>query len=89
MRDQHNDMVNTKIDKRLAPLSVNKDGFVFDPQTGQSFSLNHSGVVALQSLRNGATIEATARALADVYSVPIEVAASSVEAFLLQLKRYL
>lgn len=75
--------------ERLKKLAVSDSGFVFDPQTGQSFSLNGTGLMSLNLLKKGASVEDTANCLSQQYGVTYEVAATSVEAFLLQLERYL
>jgi hypothetical protein len=74
---------------RLVRLAVSTSGFVFDPQTGQSFSLNHSGVTALEALRRTKSREEAAHTLAQTYNIPVEVALTSIDAFLTQLGRYL
>lgn len=76
-------------DGRLSRLAVSETGFIFDPQTGQSYTLNQTGMLALDLIKRGSDIENAARYLADEYEVSIEVAASSLEAFLFQLGRYL
>ncbi len=37
---------------RLTQLAINEEGFVFDPATGQSFSVNACGLVILKGFRN-------------------------------------
>ena len=76
-------------DGRLAKLAISETGFIFDPQTGQSFTLNQTGLLALDLLKRGNSLENAAQYLSDEYDVPMEVAASSLEAFLFQLGRYL
>lgn len=76
-------------DDRLSRIAVSDTGFIFDPQTGQSFTLNRTGLVTLSHLKRGSTIDETADQLARQYGVTEEVALNSVEAFLLQLGRYL
>ena len=75
--------------ERLQRLAVSDTGFVFDPQTGQSFTLNSTGMISLNHLKRGDSVEDTARSLAEIYGVSIELARTSVEAFLLQMGRYL
>ncbi|MBY0546527.1 MAG: PqqD family protein [Candidatus Obscuribacterales bacterium] len=76
-------------DGRLSKLAVSETGFIFDPQTGQSYTLNHTGMLALDLIKRGNTLENAAQYLADEYEVSREIAASSLEAFLFQLGRYL
>jgi len=37
----------------LAQLALSPSGFVFDPRTGATFTVNPSGVVLLEGLREG------------------------------------
>lgn len=74
---------------RLAKLAISPTGFVFDPQTGQSFALNHSGLTALEALRHTSSTESAAHILANKYSIPLELAETSLDGFLVQLGRYL
>lgn len=82
-------LVELTKDERLARFAVSETGFLFDPQTGQSFTLNRTGLVTLSHLKRGETIDSTADQLAQQFRVSRETAISSVEAFLLQLGRYL
>lgn len=74
---------------RLKQLAVSDTGFVFDPQTGQSFTVNRTGRLVLDCLKDDDGIELAAQKLAKRCEVPLELAKSSVEAFLMQLGRYL
>lgn len=74
---------------RLQKLAVSPTGFIFDPQSGRSFSVNHTGLRTLELLKDGKGSTDTAQTLAGEYNVPVEVAEGSVESFLLQLGRYL
>jgi len=74
---------------RLSQLAVSETGFIFDPQTGQSFSVNPTGLIVLDLLKRGSSLDTTSLSLADRCGIPAEIAASSVEAFILQLGRYL
>ncbi|HEY9788259.1 MAG TPA: PqqD family protein [Candidatus Obscuribacterales bacterium] len=78
-----------RLQERLSQLAISATGFLFDPQTGQSYTLNRTGVLALECLRRGSSIERAADCLCQEYDVTPEVALSSVEAFVLQLRRYL
>lgn len=78
-----------RLRERLMQLAISATGFVFDPQTGQSFTLNRSGVLALECLKRGSSISRAAETLCREFDVTPELAVSSVEAFMLQLRRYL
>ena len=38
---------------RLSKLAINEEGFVFDPTTGDSFTLNPTGLFIVNKLREG------------------------------------
>jgi len=38
---------------RIHQLAVNEEGFVFDPTTGQSFTVNAGGLTILEGLKEG------------------------------------
>jgi hypothetical protein len=40
--------------RKLKELAINDSGFVFDPQTGATFSVNPTGQAILQALKQGA-----------------------------------
>ncbi len=41
---------------QLANLAVSETGFVFDPSTGATFTVNATGLVVLRALRDGASL---------------------------------
>lgn len=75
--------------QRLADLAISETGFVFDPRTGQSFTVNPTGLAAIQQLRLGKSPEAAAASLAEEYDAPAEIIAAGVRIFLKQLGRHL
>jgi len=36
-------------------IAISENGFVFNPQTGESFTMNESGLEILKTLKNGIT----------------------------------
>jgi len=42
--------------KLLANLAISDTGFVFDPTTGATFTVNPTGLVVLRALREGASL---------------------------------
>lgn len=74
---------------RLQSLAISETGFIFDPQTGQSFTVNATGLLVLDLLKQGISEKCAATSLSLACNVPIELASSSVEAFIMQLGRYL
>ncbi|MCA9546763.1 MAG: PqqD family protein [Myxococcales bacterium] len=49
----------------LANLAVSPTGFVFDPRTGATFSVNPSGRALLEGIRDGLSLDALVDKLAD------------------------
>ena len=43
--------------EQLMTLAVNKNGFVFDPENGISYTVNETGLFILQKLQSGVTKE--------------------------------
>ncbi|MDX2101774.1 MAG: PqqD family protein [Alphaproteobacteria bacterium] len=75
--------------ERLAELAVADSGFVFDPRSGQSFTLNATGAAALACLRAGLDVAATAEALAQRCNQPADFILPAIAAFARQLDRVL
>lgn len=74
---------------RLQALAVSANGFAFDPRSGQSFTINHTGIATVEMLVSMGDIDTTIEALAADYEVPPDVVAGAVEVFVRQLARYL
>lgn len=73
----------------LRQLALSDSGFLFDPRSGQSYSLNPTAVEALELLRLGFSLEQTAEELVKHYAATPEQAETNLEAFVQQLGRYL
>jgi len=54
---------------RLRDLAVSDSGFVFDPMTGYTFTVNPTGLFVLQSLKRGEAIEAIAQRLPNEFEL--------------------
>ena len=54
---------------RLRDLALSDTGFVFDPVTGHTFTVNATGLALLRLLKDGRTPEQLGRALADEFDV--------------------
>ena len=76
-------------DGHLRALAVSETGFAFDPRTGQSFTINHTGIAALELLRQGRSLGEAAGQLAQRYHILSDLAESCLESFLQQLGRHL
>ena len=51
----------------LKRLAISETGFVFDPTTGHSFSINETGMLILQQLQQHKTLEETIQLLDQTY----------------------
>ncbi len=71
---------------RLSRLAINEEGFVFDPQTGESFTVNSSGGMIIHFLAKGMSTEQTAEALVDNFGIKLHDAHNDVRDFVDQLR---
>lgn len=76
-------------EERLRQLAVSETGFVFDPQTGQSFTVNSTGQAVLAALKKDSSLSCVAEQIADEFDTSAENALAGIEAFVRQLGRYL
>jgi PqqD family protein of HPr-rel-A system len=72
--------------QRLRSLALNPDGFVFDPTTGESFTLNATGLTLLEGLREGASPLELVGRLTEAFDVPERDASRDVDDFLDHLR---
>lgn len=73
--------------KRLRELAVSDTGFIFDPYSGFTFSVNETGRFILERLKAGDGVEAVAAALGDAFELsPRDDAARDVHEFILMLR---
>lgn len=54
---------------RLRDLAVSDSGFVFDPTTGHTYTLNASALAALRALKDGVAPDQIARALGEAFEL--------------------
>jgi PqqD family protein of HPr-rel-A system len=72
---------------RLRDLALSDSGFVFDPMTGHSFTVNQSGLRILRWLKDGMTSEDVVKLLADTFELePGEDPSRDVQDFVMQLR---
>lgn len=74
------------VSERVANLSVNHDGFVFDPSSGDSYILNRTGLTLIQGLQDGLNEEQLADDLAAQFDVSPQLAADDVAEFVARLR---
>ena len=74
--------------QRLRSLALNPDGFAFDPTTGESFTLNATGLVILEGLREGLTHEELTERLVERFEVAPDDASRDVDDFMDHLRAF-
>jgi len=73
---------------RIARLAVNEEGFVFDPQTGESFTVNETGKTILKALIESKAEEGIALKLTEQFNVSHQEAQADVRDFIQHLRAY-
>jgi PqqD family protein of HPr-rel-A system len=71
---------------RIKNLALSETGFLFDPATGNTFTLNESAMTILKALKNGLGQQQIAEALAAEFEVSGSQAREDVSDALLQLR---
>jgi PqqD family protein of HPr-rel-A system len=72
--------------QRIRSLALNPDGFAFDPTTGESFTLNGTGLCILEGLREGVSPVDLVRRLTETFEVSDKDASRDVDDFLDHLR---
>lgn len=72
----------------LRDLAISESGFVFDPVTGATFTVNPPGLAILQALRAGGDRAAAAAAVKEAFEAQGQDVEADVDEFLLQLERH-
>jgi PqqD family protein of HPr-rel-A system len=72
--------------ERLAQLSVTDAGFVFDPRSGSSYSLNETGIRLFELLKGNQSEEEIRAAMTTEFDVTTETLERDLFDFLCQLK---
>jgi PqqD family protein of HPr-rel-A system len=71
----------------LRDLALSDSGFVFDPMTGHSFTVNATGLCVLQGLKEGKSPEEIVKRLSDGFELEaVEDAGRDVQDFIVQLR---
>ena len=71
---------------RLQKLAISDEGFIFDPENGNSFTVNKTGLHIIKALRSGKDIDTITTELIDNFGVDEEEARNDLMDFLQQLK---
>ncbi len=71
---------------KIKNLALSETGFLFDPATGNTFTLNESAIFILKSLKNGLQQQQIAESLAAEFEVAGPQALEDVSNALLQFR---
>ncbi|MCD4724779.1 MAG: PqqD family protein [Bacteroidales bacterium] len=74
-----------KIKKNVA---ISDSGFIFNPDTGESFSVNPIGLEMLEMLRNGREYEEIRKDILDKYKSDKDTVEKDYHDFITMLKQY-
>jgi PqqD family protein of HPr-rel-A system len=72
--------------QRLRSLALNPDGFAFDPTTGESFTVNATGLAILEGLREGASPTELIRRITEAFDVSERDATRDLDDFMDHLR---
>ncbi|WP_457636227.1 HPr-rel-A system PqqD family peptide chaperone [Persephonella sp.] len=73
---------------RLSQLAVNEEGFIFDPLTGESFTVNQTGLLILKDLKEGKSQEEIIKDITENFEVSEEEAERDLIDFIEKLRSY-
>lgn len=69
-------------------IAISENGFIFNPLTGDSFSVNETGLFILQKLKEGETRETIMKSLQDEFELDANSAEIDLNDFLSMLRSY-
>ncbi len=69
-------------------IAISENGFIFNPLTGDSFSVNETGVFIVQKLKDGESDETIIQNLKDKYDLDTSTAEKDFNDFLYMLQSY-
>ena len=73
---------------KLERLAINDEGFIFDPETGNSFTVNRTGLFVIKLLKEGKNEEEIVKALTEEFETDEDEAKRDLVDFLEQLRLY-
>lgn len=71
---------------KLERLAINDEGFIFDPETGNSYTVNKTGLFIIKLLKEGKTEEEIVKALTERFEVSEDEAKRDLIDFIEQLR---
>ena len=72
---------------KLKELMINDEGFAFDPRTGNTYSINPTGLLIVNAVKAGADLETALDSVAARYDVDRQTADRDLEVFFNELQR--
>lgn len=76
-----------EVEGRLGDLMLNERGFVFDPNTGESYQLSASGLMVLRELQRGGGVAGVESLMLAEYEVDRLRMRADLDAFLWELQQ--
>jgi PqqD family protein of HPr-rel-A system len=73
---------------RLNQLAINDEGFIFDPSTGESFTVNSTGLTILKGLKENKSTGEIAEAIREQFDTSPEDVERDVMDFISHLRTY-
>ena len=73
---------------KLNRLAISDEGFIFDPERGDSFTTNGTGLCILEHLKQDHSEEEIIQAISDRYGISKHEAEQDLSEFLRQLKSH-
>ncbi|WP_457622050.1 HPr-rel-A system PqqD family peptide chaperone [Persephonella sp.] len=73
---------------RISQLAINEEGFVFDPLTGESYTVNQTGLLILKRLKEGKSEEEIIKEVTENFEISREEAERDFTDFIEKLRSY-
>jgi len=70
----------------LKNLAISDTGFIFDPFSGKTFTVNEMGMVIIQSLKNGEDVGLIQNKIMEEFDTTLDQLDRDISDFLIQLK---
>lgn len=70
----------------LKNLAISDTGFIFDPFSGKTFTVNEVGMVIIQSLKNGEDVAFIQNRIMEEFDTTLDQLERDISDFLIQLK---
>lgn len=72
--------------KILPSLAISENGFLFNANSGETFTANPIAVRILNEIKNGKSLEEVKNIILDEYEVDVDRLEQDIDEFLMQLK---